>query len=466
MLKKIIATSLISTMALTMLAGGAVATTGTTTSYSEIVSTIKQVNLDLSKITEKRANNPLFQPETKEAIKNNSYSISGLTSLTSSEEIKQLLNNSNIPYNHRVLGNAAQVQRFIGTKTNFEYSFFYGSDGTLTFKNANFTKSQFLKVYPEATQYGDTYVYGSMKVAFRTSKNGGTIVSFEHFGLTKEDEEANEGNNSRGEQLSKILSSTNWQGTKVYDANNNDLTEENMNFIGLAKYEKETGFYEFFDKETGETRGDEGTFFITNGGEKRILISRTQNYQAVVDITELTDSMFTYKRMGKDKFGKDIEVFVDHVPYGENLSFTNGREVLNYQTGPIETAISGAKILNDTLWNGTKVIDSEGNDVTEANQMFISLAKFEKDTSKYEFFNLETGVTRGDYGYFDVINNNKIRAHVSIGANRYGAVLEITELTSKKFTYKRQGKDDKGNDIEVFVEHEPYVGEFNPGFTF
>ena len=79
---------------------------------------------------------------------------------------------------------------------------------------------------------------------------------------------------------------------------------------------------------------------------------------------------------------------------------------------------SGDKILGTTLWNGTKVVDKNGNDVTAANQNYISLAKFDPNTSKYEFFNLQTGETRGDFGYFQVVDNNKIRAHVSIGTNR------------------------------------------------
>lgn len=65
---------------------------------------------------------------------------------------------------------------------------------------------------------------------------------------------------TKGDKVTKILSGTDWQGTRVYDAAGNDLTAENANFIGLAKYDGETGFYEFFDKNTGETRGDEGTF--------------------------------------------------------------------------------------------------------------------------------------------------------------------------------------------------------------
>lgn len=272
----------------------------------------------------------------------------------------------------------------------------------------------------------------------------------------------------KGVELENTLTNTNWQGTRVYDNENNDLTEENKEFIGLAKYDAKTNYYEFFDKETGETRGDEGTFFITNDGEKRILISKTKNYQAVVSLTELTDKIFTYKREGKDKEGQPIEVFVEHVPYTEKeLTFTNGRaEVDSTFASKLEQKTPGSEILGNTLWNGTKVLDEAGNDVTEYNQMFISLAKFDNATSQYEFFDLKTGDSRGDFGYYDVINDNTIRTHVSIGENKYGADLELTELSNERFTYKRQGKDAAGKEITIFVEHEPYTGEFKPAFTF
>lgn len=280
-------------------------------------------------------------------------------------------------------------------------------------------------------------------------------------------EVAKTADDKKGDKLTQLLSGTNWQGTRVFDKDNNDLTAENQEFIGLAKYDQATGYYEFFDKETGQTRGDEGTFFMTADGDKRILISTTKNYQAIVDVTELTKDVFTYKRMGKDKEGQDIEVFVEHIPYADQeLAFTTGRAELSSATGTIETNKPGSEILGETLWNGTKVLDEAGNDVTEENQSFISLAKFDSMTSKYEFFDLKTGATRGDFGYYDVLAHNKIRAHVSIGENKYGAVLEITELTAKKFTYKRLGKDKAGNDMTVFVEHEPYAGEFEPVFTF
>lgn len=271
---------------------------------------------------------------------------------------------------------------------------------------------------------------------------------------------------TKGQQMANILSGTNWKGTKVYDQDNNDLTAENANFIGLAKYDAQTGHYEFFDAATGNSREDKGTFFITNDGKQRILISESKNYQAVVEITELNDSIFTYKRMGKDAAGNDVEVFVEHIPYKEKeLAFTDSDKTLDASTGEIVTDVDGDKILADTLWHGTVVLDEAGNDVTEFNSNFISIAKYDANTNKYEFFNPETGESRGDYGYFDVIHDNKIRAHVSVGDNKYGVALEITEITDKKFTYKRTGKDKDGNDLTVFVEHEPYTGEFNPNFT-
>lgn len=270
----------------------------------------------------------------------------------------------------------------------------------------------------------------------------------------------------QGEVLEIILTNTDWQGTRVYDSENNDLTEENAEFIGLAKYDKQTNYYEFFDKDTGNSRGDEGTFFITNDGEKRILISKTKDYQAIVSLVELTDEIFTYKREGKDKNGQPIDVFVEHKPYTEKpLSFTNGRSNIE-KNSKIEQKIPGSEILGNTLWNGTKVLDEQGKDITEFNQMFISLAKFENTTSKYEFFDLETGESRNDFGYYDVIADNTIRTHVSIGENKYGVDLELTELNKDRFTYKRQGKDASGKEITVFVEHEPYKGDIIPEFTF
>lgn len=170
--------------------------------------------------------------------------------------------------------------------------------------------------------------------------------------------------------------------------------------------------------------------------------------------------------MGKDANGNDVEVFVEHVPYKDRkLTFSEPDKSLETSTGTIVKDIDGDKILAETLWQGSVVLDDKGNDVTKYNTNFISIAKYNADTNRYEFFNPETGESRGDYGYFNVLHGNKLRAHVSIGENKYGAILEITELNNKKFTYLRTGKDKEGKDITVFVEHEPYSGKFKPEFT-
>ena len=112
------------------------------------------------------------------------------------------------------------------------------------------------------------------------------------------------------------------------------------------------------------------------------------------------------------------------------------------------------------------LLDEDGNDITKYNLNFISLTNSDDKSNKYEFFNAETGESLGNYGYFDIVHENKIRAHVSIGVNKYGAALELTELNANKFTYKRTGKDKDGKDITVFVEHKPYKGDFKPKFSF
>lgn len=281
-----------------------------------------------------------------------------------------------------------------------------------------------------------------------------------------ENESKQETKLTTGQEFASILNSTNWQGTKVYDKDNNDLTKENANFIGLAKYDDQTSRYEFFDKGTKESRGDKGTFFITNDGKIRVLISESMGYQAVVEITKLNNEMFTYKRMGKDANGNDIEVFVDHIPYNETeLSFTEPDKTLETSTGEIVTDVDGDKILSSTLWQGTVALDENGNDVSSYNANYLGLAKYDDETNKYEFFDAKTGESRGDYGYFDVGHGNKIRAHVSLGDNKYGAALELTELNENKFTYKRNGKDKDGKDITITVEHIPYDGDFKLEFT-
>ena len=58
-------------------------------------------------------------------------------------------------------------------------------------------------------------------------------------------QETDQTKQTKGQLLASILGETNWQGTKVYDKDHNDVTKENQNFIGLAKYDAKTARYEF-----------------------------------------------------------------------------------------------------------------------------------------------------------------------------------------------------------------------------
>ncbi len=261
------------------------------------------------------------------------------------------------------------------------------------------------------------------------------------------------------------LARTHWQGTTVVDAHKKDVTELNQGFIGLAKYDAATNMYEFFEKGTGASRGDSGVFFVTQDGQKRVLISETKKYNAVVDLTHLDDTLFVYKRNGVLGADAKGDVWVSHIPYDGALSFTTTVPAYEKTTGTIEKSKPGRDILSSTHWQGTVVLDKDGKDVSAHNQGFLGLARYDAKTGKYEFFDKESGKTRGDYGYYDVIRDNKVRAHVSVGKG-YAAVLELTELHDGKFTYARKGKDASGNDIDVTVEHVPYKGPHKLDFTF
>lgn len=263
----------------------------------------------------------------------------------------------------------------------------------------------------------------------------------------------------------QILASTNWQGTTVTDAAKRDVTQWNTGFIGLAKYDATTNHYEFFDKQTQKSRDDAGVYFVTQDGQKRVLVSQTKNYNAVVDLTTLSPELFVYERMGKTGENADGRVAVAHVPYTGALAFTAETPKIPAATERIHTNMPGRDILAATVWQGTVVLDAEGKDVSASNQNFLGLALYDAKNNKYEFFDKTSGVSRGDHGYFDVIRNNTVRVHVSLGM-KYAAVLEITELHPKKFTYARKGKDAAGKEIAIVVEHVPYTGALKPVFSF
>ncbi|MCU9806698.1 DUF4822 domain-containing protein, partial [Enterococcus faecalis] len=82
----------------------------------------------------------------------------------------------------------------------------------------------------------------------------------------------------------------------------------------------------------------------------------TKNYQSVYPLKTLYQDNNTYRKMGKDNNGNDIEVFVENkatsVPvYGRpqpypnsrprTLEFTNGRRAMAEQTGQIDVNRQG-----------------------------------------------------------------------------------------------------------------------------
>jgi hypothetical protein len=105
----------------------------------------------------------------------------------------------------------------------------------------------------------------------------------------------------------EILSSTRWKTTAVKDSVGMDVTSAFQNFVGLATYNTD-GTYEFFTID-GTPRGDRGYWALTVDGNKRIINSTTLNYTRIVDITELTKAVFTYRVIANGK-----TVTVEHVP--------------------------------------------------------------------------------------------------------------------------------------------------------
>lgn len=281
-------------------------------------------------------------------------------------------------------------------------------------------------------------------------------------------QQADKATETEGDKVTKILASHLWQGSSVIGEDGSDLTAYNKDFISIARFDADTNRYEFFDPETGKTREDAGVFFITPDGKRRVHISQTKNYQAALPLTEVTDEIFTYARMGKDAQGNEVPVQVKHLRYTGQLApsivFSNPVET-GVSPKPSTESRSGNEILGSTLWQGTKVVDENGKDLTEFNRGFISIARFDDTSGRYEFFQTDNGESRGDMGYFAVVNHDSERAHVNLGEKRYGAVLKLTELTPQRFTYTRMGKDAQGNDVVVFVEHEPYKGSLQPSFT-
>ncbi len=84
-----------------------------------------------------------------------------------------------------------------------------------------------------------------------------------------------------------------WITTEVLTLTGEDVTAENLAYVGLSNYNAQTQTYEFFTIDN-EPRGDKGLFFITEEPRMRVHYSQTFNYFRPVLIVELTPEVFTY----------------------------------------------------------------------------------------------------------------------------------------------------------------------------
>ncbi len=81
----------------------------------------------------------------------------------------------------------------------------------------------------------------------------------------------------------------------VYDRNGNDLTDENQTYYMQSNLMQPPSFHEFFDKETGESTGDEGTFFMTAGitdVSRLVIISETKKLSRCIPLRTLYQDTF------------------------------------------------------------------------------------------------------------------------------------------------------------------------------
>jgi len=111
---------------------------------------------------------------------------------------------------------------------------------------------------------------------------------------------------------SQTLASTKWKTTIVKDAQGNDVTSQNMGFVGNAEYKLDGTFkITNFD---GSLRSM-GDWSITPDGKRRILVGKNLNgngeiiFTRIVDIITLTPKLFVYSIVVNGQ-----KLTVEHIP--------------------------------------------------------------------------------------------------------------------------------------------------------
>ena len=96
---------------------------------------------------------------------------------------------------------------------------------------------------------------------------------------------------------SQVLASAKWKTTIVKDADGNDVTSQNMGFVGNAEYKMDGTFIITSFDGTIRSIGD---WSITPDGKRRILVGKNLNgsgeiiFTRIVDIITLTPKSFVY----------------------------------------------------------------------------------------------------------------------------------------------------------------------------
>jgi hypothetical protein len=111
---------------------------------------------------------------------------------------------------------------------------------------------------------------------------------------------------------SQTLASTKWKATMVKDIQGNDVTGQNMGFVGNAEYNLDGTFkITNFD---GSLRSM-GDWSITPDGKRRILVGKNLNgngeiiFTRIVDIITLTPKFFVYSVTVNGQ-----KLTVEHIP--------------------------------------------------------------------------------------------------------------------------------------------------------
>ncbi|MCS3529753.1 DUF4822 domain-containing protein [Chryseobacterium sp. JUb7] len=112
---------------------------------------------------------------------------------------------------------------------------------------------------------------------------------------------------------SQTLASVKWKTTLVKDANGQDVTNQNMQFVGNAQYNMD-GTYTITNFD-GSVRSI-GDWSITADGKRRILVGKNLNgngeiiFTRIVDIITLTPKSFVYTITINGQ-----KLTVEHVPF-------------------------------------------------------------------------------------------------------------------------------------------------------